>query len=134
MARPAGFEPATYRLEGGCSNPLSYGRVGAPYHDEGCHGRAQKGHDKHTMTDHLLIAKIGQTVWGSSWQDPMAAAIRQPRSTIDGWASGRVPVPLEMWKELREATRLHYLKLADLDAEIVRAFDSAYQRAMAGKR
>ena len=26
LARPAGFEPATYRLEGGCSNPLSYGR------------------------------------------------------------------------------------------------------------
>ena len=29
MARPAGFEPATYRLEGGCSNPLSYGRLSA---------------------------------------------------------------------------------------------------------
>jgi hypothetical protein len=86
------------------------------------------------MTDHLLIAKIGHTVWGSAWQDPMAAAIRQPRHTVEGWASGRVPVPLEMWKELREATRLHYLKLADLDAEIVRAFDSAYQRAMGGKR
>ena len=26
VARPAGFEPAAYRLEGGCSNPLSYGR------------------------------------------------------------------------------------------------------------
>jgi hypothetical protein len=39
-----------------------------------------------------------------------------------------------MWKELREAIRLHYLKLADLDAEIVRAFDDAYQRAMVDKR
>ena len=29
MARPAGFEPAAYRLEGGCSNPLSYGRPSA---------------------------------------------------------------------------------------------------------
>lgn len=64
----------------------------------------------------------------------MAAAIRQPRSTIEAWASGRLPVPLETWKELREATRLQYLKLADLDAEIVRAFDSTYQKAMAGKR
>lgn len=27
MARPAGFEPATTRLEGGCSIQLSYGRV-----------------------------------------------------------------------------------------------------------
>lgn len=26
MARPAGFEPATVRLEGGCSIRLSYGR------------------------------------------------------------------------------------------------------------
>ena len=25
VAPPAGFEPATVRLEGGCSNPLSYG-------------------------------------------------------------------------------------------------------------
>jgi hypothetical protein len=25
MASPAGFEPATFRLEGGCSGPLSYG-------------------------------------------------------------------------------------------------------------
>ncbi len=27
MARPAGFEPATIRLEGGCSIRLSYGRL-----------------------------------------------------------------------------------------------------------
>ncbi len=27
MARPAGFEPAATRLEGGCSIQLSYGRV-----------------------------------------------------------------------------------------------------------
>ena len=27
MARPAGFEPATTRLEGGCSIRLSYGRL-----------------------------------------------------------------------------------------------------------
>ena len=28
--RPAGFEPATTRLEGGCSIQLSYGRVPGP--------------------------------------------------------------------------------------------------------
>ena len=27
VVRPAGFEPATTRLEGGCSIQLSYGRV-----------------------------------------------------------------------------------------------------------
>lgn len=87
------------------------------------------------MSDAQLIAKIGETVWGASWQGAMAAAVRQSRNIIEAWASSsREPVPLEMWKELREATRRHYLKLADLDAEIVRAFDDAYQRAMAGKR
>ncbi len=30
MARPAGFEPATIRLEGGCSIQLSYGRNNKP--------------------------------------------------------------------------------------------------------
>jgi hypothetical protein len=67
------------------------------------------------MSDSQLIAKIGETVWGASWQAAMATAVRQSRYTIEAWASGREPIPLEMWKELREATRLHYLKLADLD-------------------
>ena len=133
MARPAGFEPATYRLEGGCSNPLSYGRLHYTIPRSASTAPAGAAMTS-AMTDHVLIAKIGQTIWGASWQAPMAAAVRQTRSTIEGWASGRVPVPLEIWKELREATRLHHLKLADLDAEIVGAFDAAYQRAMAGKR
>jgi hypothetical protein len=86
------------------------------------------------MTDQAMLAKVGQTIWGASWQAPMAAALKQPPRTIEDWSTGRVAVPLEMWKELREAARQQYLKLADLDAEIVRAFDDAYQRAMAGKR
>jgi hypothetical protein len=103
--------------------------IDAPPHRPG----SNRGFDS-AMSDAQLIAKIGETVWGASWQAPMATAVRQSRYTIEAWASGREPVPLEMWKELREATRLHYLKLADLDAEIVRAFDDAYQRAMSGKR
>ena len=133
MARPAGFEPATYRLEGGCSNPLSYGRlqhtIPRPASTAG-----DRGVMTATMTDHVLIAKIGQTIWGAAWQAPMAAALKQPQHTIEDWSTGHLPVPVEMWKELREAARLQYLKLADLDAEIVRAFDASYQRAMAGKR
>lgn len=27
LVRPQGFEPRTYRLENGCSDPLSYGRM-----------------------------------------------------------------------------------------------------------
>lgn len=86
------------------------------------------------MSDQAAIAKIGQTIWGPSWQGPMAAALKQQPRTIDDWSTGRVAVPLEVWKELREAARQQYLKLADLDAEIVRAFDAAHQRATAGKR
>ena len=38
MAPPAGFEPATGRLEGGCSSPLSYGGATGPQstHESGC--------------------------------------------------------------------------------------------------
>jgi hypothetical protein len=86
------------------------------------------------MTHHVTITKIGQTIWGTNWQAPMAAALKQPPRTVEDWSTGRLPVPLEMWKEVREVARQQYLKLADLDAEIVRAFDDAYQRAMAGKR
>lgn len=41
MARPAGLEPATTRLEGGCSIQLSYGRltVRPPEHSEIGRGR-----------------------------------------------------------------------------------------------
>jgi hypothetical protein len=42
MARPAGFEPATYRLEGGCSNPLSYGRPIVGYHVSAGRGPSQR--------------------------------------------------------------------------------------------
>ena len=41
------------------------------------------------------------------------------------WARGRTPVPAGIWKELREIVRLHGLKIADLDPEIVRAYDTA---------
>jgi hypothetical protein len=52
------------------------------------------------MSDPQLIAKIGETVWGASWQAAMATAVRQSRYTIEAWANGREPVPLEMWKQL----------------------------------
>lgn len=35
LARPAGFEPATTRLEGGCSIQLSYGRRMHMFNPEG---------------------------------------------------------------------------------------------------
>jgi hypothetical protein len=79
----------------------------------------------HGMDDHTLIPKIGMMLWGPDWQAPMADALRQPRNTVSDWAHGRMPVPAGIWKDLREITRLHGLKIADLDPEIVRAYDAA---------
>ena len=85
------------------------------------------------MDDNALIAKVGQTIWGPAWQEPMAAALKQHKSTIADWSRGGVRVPPDIWKELREITRLHRLKLADLDPEIVQAYDAAIARAAAKK-
>ncbi len=85
------------------------------------------------MTDSIMIAKIGQTVWGLAWENAMAEALKQQKSTIAAWSSGRSVVPADIWKQLREATRLHYLKLADLDPQIVQAYDAAEARESARK-
>jgi len=77
------------------------------------------------MTDHALIPKVGMMLWGPDWQAPMATALKQPAGTVADWARGRTPVPAGIWKELREIVRLHGLKIADLDPEIVRAYDTA---------
>jgi hypothetical protein len=78
-----------------------------------------------SMEDNMLIHKVGMMLWGAEWQAPMAAALKQPASTVADWARGRTPVPAGIWKELREIVRLHGLKIADLDPEIVRAYDTA---------
>ena len=44
----------------------------------------------------------------------------QPKAVDVGLVQGRVAVPLETWKELREAARQQYLKLADLDGDLSR--------------
>jgi hypothetical protein len=77
------------------------------------------------MTDHTLIPKVGMMLWGPDWQAPMAAALKQPVGAVADWARGHRPVPAGIWKELREVVRLHGLKIADLDPEIVRAYDTA---------
>ncbi|CAN5882241.1 hypothetical protein BH11PSE3_BH11PSE3_33100 [soil metagenome] len=85
------------------------------------------------MNDSMMIAKIGQTVWGPAWEAAMAEALKQTKSTIADWSAGRTIVPSDAWKLLREATRLHYLKLADLDPQIVQAYDAAVARETAKK-
>ena len=76
------------------------------------------------MENNMLIPKVGLIVWGPDWQAPMAAALKQPTNTVADWARGGRPVPAGIWKELREVVRLHGLKIADLDPEIVQAYDT----------
>ena len=48
MARPAGLDPATVRLEGGCSIQLSYGRAGDAFlmrMMKRCNGKTHRGAD-----------------------------------------------------------------------------------------
>jgi hypothetical protein len=81
------------------------------------------------MEDHALIPKVGMMLWGADWQAPMAAALKLPTVTVSDWAQGRTPIPAGIWKELREVVRLHGLKIADLDPQIVGAYDAAVLRA-----
>lgn len=83
------------------------------------------------MNDNVLIAELGAAVWGEAWQQRMGEALKQPRSVIADWLAGRAEVPAGIWKDLREITRLHCLKLSDFDPVIVRAYDDAVTRASA---
>jgi hypothetical protein len=80
------------------------------------------------MDDQRLMAEIGASLWGSNWQERLAAALRDQGSSLSDWQSGRARVPAAAWKQLREMVRQHALRLSDLDARIVSAYDAAYQR------
>ncbi len=83
------------------------------------------------MNDHIMLATIGKTIWGPAWEEPMAEALKERRHTVADWSTGRAAVPAAIWKDLREVTRLHYLTLADLDPQIVQAYDAAVARESA---
>jgi hypothetical protein len=87
------------------------------------------------MDDRTLIAELGVALWGAvAWKSRMADALKQREALISDWADGKAVVPAGIWKELREVTRLHYLKLADFDPQIVRAYDEAVVREGKGRR
>ena len=87
------------------------------------------------MDDRTLIAELGVALWGAvAWKSRMAEALEQREALISDWADGKAVVPAGIWKELREVTRLHYLKLADFDPQIVRAYDAAVVREGKGRR
>ena len=74
-----------------------------------------------------LIAKIGTALWGTDWAGHMAEHLHRERRLISDWESGKSAVPTSVWSDLREVVRLHGLRLAELDQEIVREFDASYQ-------
>jgi hypothetical protein len=86
------------------------------------------------MDDRALLAEIGTSLWGADWRSHLAAALRQPVGRVSEWEGNHAPVSAAAWKELREVVRLHALKLANLDQQIVRAFDAAYQRELKKQR
>jgi len=83
------------------------------------------------MNDSILITELGIALWGAAWKPRMADALKERETKISDWADGRAIVPAGVWKELREAARLHRLKLADFDQEIVRNYDAAVVREQA---
>src|SRR5260370_1225235 len=73
----------------------------------------------------FLTPKGGMLRGGRDGHPPRAAALKRRVGAVAGWGGGHRRVPAGVWKELREVVRLHGLKIADLDPEIVQAYDTA---------
>ena len=88
--------------------------------------------------DTMLIAEVGQALWGPAWKGPMAEAVRHQRSAVGDWASGRLPVPAGVWSELRKLIRERRHELDRLVPRTEKAHDAALRRtveqAKVGKR
>ena len=88
--------------------------------------------------DTMLIAEVGQALWGPTWKGPMAEAVRHQKSAVADWASGRVPVPAGVWSELKIIIRQHRHELDRLVPRTEKAHDAALRRtveqAKVGKR
>jgi len=80
------------------------------------------------MDEAALIAVVGQALWGPTWKTPMADAVRHQKSAIADWASGRQPVPVGVWSELKEIVHRRRHELDALAPRIQKAHDAALQR------
>lgn len=88
--------------------------------------------------DTMLIAEVGQALWGPTWKGPMAEAVHHQKSAVADWASGRLPVPPGVWSELRKLIRERRHELDRLVPRTEKAHDAALRRtveqAKVGKR
>ena len=57
------------------------------------------------MTDHPLIAAVGEALYGSRWQSEMARAIGVADRTMRRWVAGTHPVPAGVYAQLLELLR-----------------------------
>jgi hypothetical protein len=88
--------------------------------------------------DTMLIAEVGQALWGLAWKGPMAEAVHHQKSAVADWASGRLPVPAGVWSELKKLIRERRHELDRLVPRTEKAHDAALRRtveqAKVGKR
>jgi hypothetical protein len=88
--------------------------------------------------DTMLIAEVGQSLWGPAWKGPMAEAVRHQKSAVADWALGRLPVPAGVWSELKKLIRERRHELDRLVPRTEKAHDAALLRtveqAKLGKR
>jgi hypothetical protein len=88
--------------------------------------------------DTMLIAEVGQALWGPAWKGPMAEAVRHQKNAVADWASGRLPVPAGVWSELKKLMRARRHELDRLVPRTEKAHDAALRRtveqAKLGKR
>jgi hypothetical protein len=88
--------------------------------------------------DIMLIAEVGQALWGPAWKGPMAEAVRHQKNAVADWASGRLPVPAGVWSELKKLIRERRHALHRLVPRTEKAHDAALRRtveqAKLGKR
>lgn len=66
----------------------------------------------------MIIADIGQALWGTQWQTDMAKALDVSDRTVRRWVAGTTPIPRGIYADL---IRVMTERQADLDDLIERA-------------
>ena len=60
------------------------------------------------------LAAVGQALFGSHWQEPMADALLVSSRTVRYWIAGREQIPIGIWGELRDLIADYQTDLSEL--------------------
>lgn len=71
---------------------------------------------RHDPRETFILA--GQTLYGTAWMIPMAKALRYNRRTIERWATGFTPVPVDIWPDVLKLCDSHVEKIQMLGCRI----------------